>query len=339
MGCQKTYRRLRAKVQYTELMQLNLRKNCTNFFIITALMLSTAGCELLQKRDIKPEGETGKGSRNFNVIAYVFSDQFAISESSDGNRNVRNALSSITSAALVTSKDSTFRSWHEPQLGCLPVNTSDLTMKRVHFNMNMGAFSVMSEATQQSAEINVTETNVGPTYGAYGWLPANLYTWSTTGASAPFAWSETGMPTLDTGSQIDIWSEGHWVRSASPDLDLNAKFLIETSINFAVRYRAPAQTSHVILEVTDGSGNFVTCYGSAAAGLITVPAALLASLNVGPHARLDLKFQHTRLTTTHPKFDEIFVQSSSRHVFGRMRLGGDNPPLDFGEVELVRNSP
>lgn len=325
MGCQKTHRVSPQKVRYTKLMR--------RILITLSLFSLVQGCELLQKRDVAPVENVDKETRNFKVLSYIFAEQFAISELSDPSRNIRNELSSINSATLVATKDSSFSPWYAPQMRCLPINTTDLNLQRIRLNLNMGVMTLRSEATAQEFNITAQDTTVGTVYGAWGWLPPSLYTYTFAGTSAVMAWTQTAVPSLAPGSEIEFKINGAWQRSASPDLDLNEHFVIKTGEDFNVRYRGPELSTYALLSLKDSVGNNVRCYGKPT-GEISVPKESLAQLTVGVGASIEIKFVNARLNKDHAKIDEIYIESSSKHAFGKIFIGNDQA-LDFGVVEIA----
>jgi hypothetical protein len=312
------------KVRYTE----NMRK----LLITLSLFFISQGCELLQKRDIDPADIVDKESRNFKVLSYIFVEQFAVSEASDSSRYIRNQLSSINSATLVTTKESSFSPWYTPQMRCLAINTGDLSLQRIRLNLNMGLMKLKSESTLQEANITAQETTVGTVYGAWGWLPPSLYTYTFGGTTPVMAWSENAVPSISPGSEIEFQINGAWQRSASPNLDLSEHFVVKTDEDFKTRYRGPEFSAYAIMTLTDSVGNSIRCYGEPS-GEISVPKESLAQLTLGTGASIELKFVSPRMTKTHPKIDEIYIESSSKHAFGKIYISKDQA-LDFGTVEI-----
>lgn len=339
MGCQKTYSNLFTKLRYTDHMQRIFSKNNLITIFSSVVLIFAQGCEFLEKRDIQfSEDNTSKETRNFKLLAYLLSNQIAVSESSDSTRYIRNNLSSITSATLVTTKESSFMPWHQPTPGCVANGSSELNIRRIRFNLNMGVLTLTSESTGQQAEINFSETSSGPVYGAMGWLPSGLYTWSSSGSSSILAWQETAVPALQTGGEISFWSDGKWTSTSSPDLDLSQLIVIKKDSNLKIKYRAPSNTNNVTIEISDSVGNNVTCNllpsDDGSLDLVQIPKELLSVLETGTGAKVEVKFHNSRLNQSHLKIDEIFVQNTSRHVFGRLRQGSGEP-LDFGTVEII----
>lgn len=333
MGCQKTHPNINTKLRYTKEMNRFISQNNFARLFVASVLIFTQSCDLLQKRDISPNNAVDKSTRNFKLLTYAMNEQFALSDSADPQRYIRNALSSLASASLVATRESSFQTWVKPTARCLPSNSNDLFVQRVRLNLDMGIMTLKSESTLQQVTINQQNTTVGPSYGALGWLPVGLYTFSATGASPVLAWSQSSVPVLGTGKNIGFWSNGAWIPSVSPDLDLSEHFVIKTSEDFKIRYQAPAQTSYVLVQLTDGIGNRVSCYTNPDDGGITIPQTSLVDLNVGPAASIEIKFINTRLDTSHPRIDEIFTQSTTRHVFGRIHQNRDQY-LDFGSVEV-----
>ncbi len=317
-----------AKVRYTE--------NMLRILITLTLFFFTQSCELLQKRDIDLTDGGEKETRNFKVLSYLFIDEIAISQASDPQRAIRNMLSSINASTLVTTHESSFQPWLAPQSGCLPVNTNDLLIQRIRFNLNMGTLVMNAEQFEQQHTFEPQDSDVGTIYGAWGWLPPATYSFEYSGKPS-LAWKQTAVPSLDTGSDIAFWSNGAWKSSERPDIGSNEIYTIKVSENFKARFRAPANSTYALLLIRDASGNNITCYANLGTGLdgeITVPQATLAALELGHGANVELKFVNTRMDTAHSKIDEIYIQSTSKHLFGQISIGNDQT-LDFGYVDIA----
>jgi hypothetical protein len=314
-----------AKLRYTEYM--------LQFLITLSLIFITQGCELLQKRDIDPNATPDKEERNFKVLSYIFAEQLAVSESSDPTRFIRNQLSSINSATLVATKESSFKVWQAPKMRCLPMNTTDLLMQRIRMNLNMGTMLLKSESTKQEANITAQETSVGTVYGAWGWLPPSFYSFSFSGSSPIMAWTETQIPSLSTGSEIEFWTNNSWQATASPDIDLDASIMISKNEGIKVRYQSPELTNYAVLTLRDPIGNSIRCYGTPN-GEIEIENELINEFEVGEGASIELKFVNTRMNLSHAKIDEIYIESSSKHPFGRIYVSEDQA-LEFGTVQIT----
>lgn len=320
-------------------MQQKFSRSTVFLAAIFALLFATQACELLQKRDSKPDSKSENENRNFRLLSYIFIDEFALSEASDPGGFFRNNNSKLNSATLVATKNSTFEKWHNPESRCYANDEADLDLRIKSSNAKTTGLRLKSDSSGQEYVLNPLLGKTGLFYGAIGWLPTSLYSFTQEAESANLSWQINGVPVSNPSTKIEFFVQGEWMRSSAPDLNPQELITIHVDRDFKIRAVAPEQANYVYVVLNDntikddGYPTYVRCYGKPDE-IITIPPSMLANLSLGSQASLEIRFVNTILNKTHHNVDEIFIQSSTRHGFGQIYDHTNGSEQHFGTVML-----
>lgn len=296
-------------------------------FWILISMFTFASCKVADDKPITPANTN-------SAFSYFVSAQYAFNSAPMAER-----MSSMIGATYVATKDSSFKTWAQPEMGCTFAMNDTINFKAVRA-LNVGNL-IVTDASNKRRIVKPTEKFLFQKFSDFVLKPG-MASIQTNAKNPNFSTNQKFL-VLNAGSDI------RWrVHQTDEQFDLPTPSIVDqNNPNFiahlvrgsahTVSYTAPKDTSYVKVTITDGAtetGGEVVCYGEASSGFIDIPAVAFSHFVKSTQGRLQVDFYSVNFQEWAENIEQSIVISYKRHIHGfqNVQIGGQVQGLYFGAL-------